>query len=43
MEVKNIILSTLHGLTFTTQTWILTILEKKPFENNVRKGENAGN
>ena len=28
---------------FTTQSRLLTTLKKKPFENNVGKGENAGN
>ena len=28
---------------FTTQSRLLTTLGKKPFENIVRKGENAGN
>ena len=28
---------------FPTQSWLLTILGKKPFENIVGKGENAGN
>ena len=28
---------------FITQSELLLILTKRPFENNVRKGENAGN
>ena len=28
---------------FTTQSRLLSTLEKKPFENTVGKGENAGN
>ena len=32
-----------HPLTFTTQCLLLTTLRKKPYENIVGKGENAGN
>ena len=33
----------IFNLPFTTQSRLLTPMEKKPFENIVRKGENAGN
>ena len=38
-------LNYLSGITtlFTTQSQILTTLKKKPLENSVGKGENAGN
>ena len=35
--------SLINNKPFTTQSRLLTTLKKKPFENDVGKGENAGN